>query len=128
MAGSVAGIVEGKVALVTGGGGGIGRAAALAFAREGARLAVADFAAAAAHDTVAQINAAGGQAITLTGDVTRAEDVRVMVGDTLSAYGRLDCAFNNAGIAPYQVNASGKKTAEWSKDSSDHSAVYLPEA
>ena len=113
------GIVEGKIALVTGGGGGIGRAAALAFAREGARVAVADFAAAAARDTVAQINAAGGQAITLTGDVTRAEDVRAMVQDTLSAYGRVDCAFNNAGIAPYQVNASGQKTAEWSEESFD---------
>src|SRR5438477_9619552 len=113
------GIVEGKIALVTGGGGGIGRAAALAFAREGARVAVAHFAAAAARDTVAQINAAGGQAITLTGDVTRVEDVRAMVDDTLSAYGQLDCAFNNAGIAPYQVDASGKKTADWTEESFD---------
>ena len=119
MAGSVAGIVEGKVALVTGGGGGIGRAAALAFAREGARVAVADFVAAAARDTVALINAAGGQAITLIGDVTRADDVRTMVEDTIAAYGRLDCAFNNAGIAPYQVDASGKKTADWSEESFD---------
>ena len=119
MAGSVAGIVEGKVALVTGGGGGIGRAAALAFAREGARVAVADFVAAAARDTVALINAADGQAITLTGDVTRAEDVRAMLDDTVTAYGRLDCAFNNAGIAPYQVDASGKKTADWSEESFD---------
>jgi NAD(P)-dependent dehydrogenase (short-subunit alcohol dehydrogenase family) len=115
----MAGIVEGKVALVTGGGGGIGRASALAFAREGARVAVADFAAAAAHETVSQINAAGGQAITLTGDVTRAKDVRTMIEDTIAAYGRLDCAFNNAGIAPYQVDASGKKTAEWSEASFD---------
>jgi NAD(P)-dependent dehydrogenase (short-subunit alcohol dehydrogenase family) len=115
----MAGILEGKVALVTGGGGGIGRATALAMVREGARVAVADFVAAAARDTVAQINAAGGQAITLTGDVTRAEDVRAMLQDTVTAYGRLDCAFNNAGIAGFQVYAAGKKTAEWSEESFD---------
>lgn len=115
----MAGILEGKVALVSGGGGGIGRAAALAFAREGARVAVADFAADTARDTVALINEAGGQAITLTGDVTRAKDARTMIEDTVAAYGRLDCAFNNAGIAPYQVDASGKKTAEWSEESFD---------
>jgi NAD(P)-dependent dehydrogenase (short-subunit alcohol dehydrogenase family) len=115
----MAGIVEGKVALVTGGGGGIGRASAFAFAREGARVAVADFAADTARDTVALINEAGGQAITLTGDVTRAKDVRAIIDDVVAAYGRLDCAFNNAGIAPYQVDASGKKTAEWSEDSFD---------
>ena len=113
------GLLDGKVALVTGAGGGIGRAAALAMAREGARLAVADFAAAAAHETVAQIHAAGGQAITLTGDVARAADVRTMVEDAVTAYGRLDCAFNNAGIAGYQVDAIGQKTAEWSEESFD---------
>ena len=113
------GMLDGKVALVTGGGGGIGRATALAMVREGARVAVADFNAAAARDTVAQINAQGGQAITLTGDVTSAEAVRAMVQDTVTAYGRLDCAFNNAGIAPYQVDASGRKTAEWAEESFD---------
>src|ERR1700687_215739 len=115
----MAGMLDGKVALVTGGGGGIGRATALAMVREGARVAVADFDAAAARDTVAQINAAGGQAITLTGDVSRAEDVRAMVQDTMTAYGRLDCAFNNAGIAGFQVNAAGQKTADWSEESFD---------
>lgn len=113
------GILDGKVALVTGGGGGIGRATALAMMREGARVAVADFDAAAAHETVAQINAGGGQALTLTGDVTRTRDVKTMVSDTVTAYGRLDCAFNNAGIAGYQVDASGKKTAEWSEEAFD---------
>ncbi len=112
MAGMLAKMLEGKVALVTGGGGGIGRASALAMSREGARVAVADFNAAAARDTVAQVNAQGGQAITLTGDVTRARDVQAMVQDTLAAYGRLDCAFNNAGIAGFQVDAAGRKTAE----------------
>src|SRR5438552_18439582 len=93
---SMAGILDGKVALVTGGGGGIGRATALAMVREGAKVAAADFNAAAARDTVAQINAAGGQAITWTGDVTRTEDVRAMVRDTRTAYGRLDSALSNA--------------------------------
>src|SRR3954466_9690707 len=103
----VAGMLDGKVALVAGGGGGIGRATALAMVREGARVAVADFDAAAARDTVAQINKAGGQAIMLTGDVSSREAVRAMVQDALSPYGRLDCAFNNAGIAGFQVEAAG---------------------
>jgi NAD(P)-dependent dehydrogenase (short-subunit alcohol dehydrogenase family) len=113
------GLLDGKSALVTGGGGGIGRATALAFAREGARVAVADYAADTAAETVARINAAGGQAITLTGDVTRDKDVKAMLDDTIVAFGRLDCAFNNAGIAAYQVDAAGKKTAEWSETSFD---------
>ena len=113
------GLLDGKTALITGGGGGIGRAAALAFAREGARLAVADYAADTAAATVAMINNSGGQAITVTGDVTQAEIVQVMIQDTLSAFGRLDCAFNNAGIAPYQVDASGKKTADWNEEAFD---------
>jgi NAD(P)-dependent dehydrogenase (short-subunit alcohol dehydrogenase family) len=113
------GLLDGKSALVTGGGGGIGRATALAMAREGARVAVADYAADAAAETVALVNAAGGQAITLTGDVTRSRDVKTMLDDTILAYGRLDCAFNNAGIAPYQVDAAGKKTADWAEDAFD---------
>ncbi len=113
------GLLDGKSARVTGGGGGIGRATALAMVREGARVAVADYAADAAAETVALVNAAGGQAITLTGDVTRDKDVKTMIEDTLIAYGRLDCAFNNAGIAPYQVDASGRKTADWAEESFD---------
>ncbi|MGH7036729.1 MAG: glucose 1-dehydrogenase [Stellaceae bacterium] len=115
----MAGLLDGKSALITGAGGGIGRAAALAFAREGARLAVADIAAATAKATVAEINALGGQAIILTGDVTRDGDVKTMIEDTLSAFGRLDCAFNNAGIAGWHVDAAGKKTAEWSEEAFD---------
>jgi NAD(P)-dependent dehydrogenase (short-subunit alcohol dehydrogenase family) len=115
----MAGLLDGKSALITGGGGGIGRATALAFAREGARIAVADYAAETAAETVAMVNAAGGQAISLTGDVTRARDVKTMLDDTITAYGRLDCAFNNAGIAGWQVDAAGKKTAEWSEEAFD---------
>nr|WP_294529541.1 glucose 1-dehydrogenase [uncultured Rhodopila sp.] len=113
------GILEGKIALVTGGGNGIGREAALAFAREGARVAVADYEAHAASDTVGLINTGGGQAISLSGDVTLAADVQAILDATVAAYGRLDCAFNNAGIAPYQVDAAGKLTHEWTETAFD---------
>ena len=93
------GLVDGKVALVTGGGNGIGREAALLFAREGARVAVADYEAEAAAQTVGLINDAGGQAISLSGDVTQAAQVKAMLDGTIAAFGRIDCAFNNAGIA-----------------------------
>ena len=110
------GMLDGKVALVTGGGNGIGREAALAFAREGARVAVADYEAESARETVAMINAAGGQAISLSGDVTIAAQVQAMLDGVIAAYGKLDCAFNNAGIAPHQVDAGGMLTHEWSED------------
>jgi NAD(P)-dependent dehydrogenase (short-subunit alcohol dehydrogenase family) len=115
----MAGMLEGKSALITGGGGGIGRATAQIFAREGARLAIADANEAAARETVAQVNAAGGQAISLSGDVTDSTAVQAMVQSVVSSYGRLDCAFNNAGIAGWQVDAAGKKTHEWSDESFD---------
>jgi NAD(P)-dependent dehydrogenase (short-subunit alcohol dehydrogenase family) len=115
----MAGLLEGKSVLITGGGGGIGRATALAFAREGARVAVADIRLEAAGETVALVNAAGGQAISLSGEVARDDDVRAIIEGVIAAYGRLDCAFNNAGIAGFQVDAAGKKTAEWSEEAFD---------
>src|SRR5271169_7090352 len=110
------GILDGKSTLITGGGGGIGRATALVFAREGARVAVADLDANAAQDTVAMVNAIGGQAMSLSGEVTDNAAVQSMIGSVVAAYGRLDCAFNNAGIAGWHVEAAGKKTAEWSEE------------
>jgi NAD(P)-dependent dehydrogenase (short-subunit alcohol dehydrogenase family) len=115
----MSGILAGKIALVTGGGNGIGRETALAFAREGARVAVADYEAERAAETVGLINAAGGQALSLSGDVTVSADVQKMVQATVAAYGRLDCAFNNAGIAGHQVDAVGQLTHEWSDSSFD---------
>jgi len=115
----MAGMLEGKSVLITGGGGGIGRATALACAREGARVAVADAVAETAQQTVALVNKAGGQAMSLTAEVTDAAQVRAMIETVVSAYGRLDCAFNNAGIAGFQVDAAGKKTHEWADDSFD---------
>ncbi|MGH7042140.1 MAG: glucose 1-dehydrogenase [Acetobacteraceae bacterium] len=115
----MAGMLEGKAALITGAGGGIGRAAALAMVREGARVAVADVSAEGAAETVALVNAAGGQAVSLGGDVTEPARVAELVAKTVAAFGRLDCAFNNAGIAGYQVDAAGKLTAEWSEAAFD---------
>jgi NAD(P)-dependent dehydrogenase (short-subunit alcohol dehydrogenase family) len=113
------GLLQGKSALITGGGGGIGRATALAFAREGARVAVADAAPDSAQQTVALVNQAGGQAMSLGGDVTDSAQVQAMIAAAVSAYGRLDCAFNNAGVAGFQVDAAGKRTHEWSDESFD---------
>jgi NAD(P)-dependent dehydrogenase (short-subunit alcohol dehydrogenase family) len=113
------GILEGKVALVTGGASGIGRATALVMAREGARVAVTDRAEASAAETVALINAAGGQAIAIGGDVTRESDATAMIARTVAAYGRIDCAFNNAGIAPRAVGPPGQRTHELSRDAFD---------
>jgi NAD(P)-dependent dehydrogenase (short-subunit alcohol dehydrogenase family) len=115
----MAGMLEGKSALITGGGRGIGRATALLFAKEGARVAVADLSEEGAKETVALINKAGGQALSMSGDVTAPGHAASLVAGAVKAFGRLDCAFNNAGIAGYQVDAAGKRTHEWPEKSFD---------
>src|SRR4051812_28421127 len=88
----------GKVALVTGGGNGIGRAASAAFARHGAKVVVVDRDAAGAEATAGIIRQTGGEAIAVTADVTRAEEVQAYVKAAIDKFGRIDCFFNNAGI------------------------------
>ena len=92
------GRLDNKIALVTGAGSGIGRATALVFAREGARVVVSDIVVEGGQETVQQIEAAGGEAIFVKADVSKAADVEALITQTVETYGRLDCAFNNAGI------------------------------
>ena len=113
----MAGILDGKAALVTGGGSGIGRATAIAMAREGARVAVSDLSEDGIAQTVALINAAGGQSIAVQGDVTDEADVANMVARTVSAFGRIDCAFNNAGVAGRSVGPPGQRIHELTQSS-----------
>ena len=87
-----------KVALVTGGASGIGRATALTFAREGAKLVIADMHAEGGQQTVHMIRENGGDATFVQADVSLATEVEAMVSATVGTYGRLDCAHNNAGI------------------------------
>ena len=90
--------LRGKSALITGGASGIGRATALLFAREGAAVAIMDVDEAQGRAVAQEIRQAGGRAICIPGDVTRADDCRRAVEQTVAELGRLDILFNNAGI------------------------------
>src|ERR1700731_1070209 len=87
-----------KVALVTGGGNGIGRATCVAFARQGAKVVVVDRDGAGAEATAGIIRQNGGDAFAVTADVTKSADVKAYVKAAIDKYGRIDCFFNNAGI------------------------------
>jgi NAD(P)-dependent dehydrogenase (short-subunit alcohol dehydrogenase family) len=89
---------SGKVALVTGGGNGIGRAACIAFAKQGAKVVAVDRDGAAAEATAGIIRQSGGDAVAVTADVTKSADVKAYVKAAIDKYGRVDCFFNNAGI------------------------------
>jgi NAD(P)-dependent dehydrogenase (short-subunit alcohol dehydrogenase family) len=105
--------LDGKVAMVTGGGGGIGRAAALAFARSGAAVLVSDVNDDAGEETVALIAAQSGQALYQRCDVSDPEQVKAMVAAAVDRFGRLDCAFNNAGINA--ITADEYDDAVWAR-------------
>ncbi len=93
------GRLDGKVALITGAASGIGRAGALLFAREGAKVAAVDRVHKGTQETVTMIKKAKGEAIAIEADVSRATDVEAMVKKTADVYGRLDILFNNAGMS-----------------------------
>lgn len=111
----MAGEFAGKVAVVTGASSGIGRATALAFAREGASVVVADRDEAGGQETVAMIRDVGSTAFHVTCDVSQDADVARMVDATVRTYGRLDCACNNAGIEGVQATTAEYPREEWDR-------------
>ncbi len=111
----MAGRLEGKVALVTGGGSGIGRASALTFAREGAKVVVADVVVNGGEETVGMIKKAGGDAIFVKADVSKATEVEALINQAVETYGRLDCAYNNAGIEGVTASTTECSEENWER-------------
>ena len=99
----MAGLLEGRISLVTGAGSGIGRATSLVMAREGATIVVSDINADSGEETLSAVKEAGGDGMFVHADVSRPDDVAALVGQVVSAYGRLDCAYNNAGIEGFMA-------------------------
>jgi 3-hydroxybutyrate dehydrogenase len=108
----MSGTLDGKVALVTGGSSGIGRATALTFAREGAKLVIADMNEDGGQQTVHMITENGGEATFVRVDVANATEVAAMISKAVETYGRLDCAHNNAGV----TQRAYPSTAEFPED------------
>jgi NAD(P)-dependent dehydrogenase (short-subunit alcohol dehydrogenase family) len=106
--------LQDKIALITGAASGIGRASALRFAAEGARVVVADIQDPLGEDTVAAIRAAGGAACFVHADVSRAEDAKGMVDVAVARFGRLDILFNNAGVGKH-IPFDALTEAEWDR-------------
>ncbi len=94
----MAGILQGKVAIITGAGMGLGQASALAFAREGAKVVAADIDSENGQKTVDMVKKTGGEAIFVKTDVSKEKDVEALVKKTVDTYGGLDCAHNNVGV------------------------------
>jgi NAD(P)-dependent dehydrogenase (short-subunit alcohol dehydrogenase family) len=107
---------SGKVALVTGGASGIGRACAQLFATEGAAVVVSDVAVEGGEETVRLIEEDGGEASFVEADVSKAAQVEALVGGAVKVYGRLDYAFNNAGIeGPMAINTADYPEEDWDR-------------
>ena len=109
------GRLQNKVVIVTGGGSGIGRASALCFSEEGAKVVIGDVSIAGGEQTVRLIKEAGGDAIFVRCDVSVLEDAKAMVEKATDAYGRLNCAFNNAGIEGVNAPVADYPDEVWDK-------------
>jgi NAD(P)-dependent dehydrogenase (short-subunit alcohol dehydrogenase family) len=107
--------MEGKVALVTGGSAGIGRATAVAFAQNGAKVVISDIDDEAGEEALELISAVGGQAIYVRADVAQASDVEALIGHTVERFGRLDYAFNNAGIEGVNAPTADCTDENWDR-------------
>jgi NAD(P)-dependent dehydrogenase (short-subunit alcohol dehydrogenase family) len=108
-------MLNNKVALVTGASSGIGRAVALAWAREGAKVVVSDVDIAGGEETAARVRAQGGDALFVAADVGKPEDGEALVAQTLARYGRLDIACNNAGIGGPQAATADYPLDGWAQ-------------
>lgn len=107
--------LAGKSTIITGGGSGIGRATALIVAREGARVIIGDVSERDGAETVRMVREQGGEAESVRCDVARAADADALVAAAVKKFGRLDCAFNNAGIAGAQHKTADYGEEEWDR-------------
>ena len=112
---AMTGQFKGKVALVTGAGAGIGRASTIAFAKEGASVVVGDVATESGNETAEMIKKNGGEAIFVKTDVSRANDVEMLVKNTVASYGRLDYAINNAGVEGKTATIADYAEQDWDR-------------
>ncbi|MCM3584332.1 glucose 1-dehydrogenase [Mesobacillus maritimus] len=107
--------LQGKVAIVTGGGGGIGRATACLFAEEGAKVVVSDINKDSANETVRLINDAGGDSICVPADMVSPDEVEQLISKTVDTYGGIDILFNNAGVGGEEVKLADMPIEEWDR-------------
>ncbi|MEF3307122.1 SDR family oxidoreductase [Paenibacillus sp. GYB003] len=107
--------LDGKVAIVTGAGSGMGKEIAVLFAREGAKVAVSDINEQSAQATVSQIEAAGGSAVAIVANVANEEDIQRLIDGAIDTYGKLDILVNNAGIMDGMVPAHELTDALWER-------------
>lgn len=109
------GLAEGKVALVTGAGSGMGRATALKFIKEGAKVVIVDYNAESGKETLGMVKKAGGKGIFVKADVSKKDDVEAMVKKAVDTYGRLDCAHNNAGVSGSFARLVNATEEDWDR-------------